>query len=243
MQTTISFTLLKYSKGKVSIATNDNIEKPEWQKKLQNQHSTNNGWLLLFRGFSDIWVPDGTNGHQDKWVRVREIIVRDPFVLESFRISTLNDVSKSNTEGKKRANNRYQNAESRLESYFRFPYQHVKNFFFNFFSLENVILFFHTFKTSLGPCIKRKFQKKGGMVQCLLSKYTLLPRSVRLGAFTLFFFRNFCYRPGCCNHVYSCILLTALLLPACHNVNRFVASSLFLCRVIFPCSYRILLLC
>ena len=57
------------------------------------------------------------------------------------------------------------------------------------------------------------------------------------------FFRNFCFRPGCCNYAHSCILLTPLLLPACHNVNRFVASSLFLCRVIFPYSYRILLLC
>ena len=46
-----------------------------------------------------------------------------------------------------------------------------------------------------------------------------------------------------CNHAHSCILLTPLLLHACHNVNRFVASSLFLCRVIFPYSYRILLLC
>ena len=49
--------------------------------------------------------------------------------------------------------------------------------------------------------------------------------------------------PGCSNHAHSCILLTPLLLTACHNVNRFVASSLFLRRVIFPYSYRILLLC
>ena len=63
--------------------------------------------------------------------------------------------------------------------------------------------------------------------------------------FALFFnfFRNFYSRLGCCNHAHSCILLTPLLLPACHNVNRFVASSLFLCRVIFSYSYRILLLC
>ena len=47
---------------------------------------------------------------------------------------------------------------------------------------------------------------------------------------------------GCCNHAHSCILLTPLL-PACHNVNRFVASSLFLCHVIFLYSYHILLLC
>ena len=40
-----------------------------------------------------------------------------------------------------------------------------------------------------------------------------------------------------------CNLLTLLLLPACHNVNRFVASSLFWHRVIFPYSYRIRLLC
>ena len=61
---------------------------------------------------------------------MREIIVRGLFVLESFRISTLNDVSQSNTEGEKRTNNHYQNAESSLERYFRFPDQHVKNFSF-----------------------------------------------------------------------------------------------------------------
>ena len=53
---------------------------------------------------------------------------------------------------------------------------------------------------------------------------------------------NWFREPRQSNHAHSCILLTPLLLPACHNVNRFVASSLFLCRVIFPYSYRILLL-
>ena len=61
---------------------------------------------------------------------------------------------RSNTEEKKRTNNHYQNAESSLERYFHFPYQYVKKIIFsNFFSLENAILFFHTFKTSVGTLI------------------------------------------------------------------------------------------
>ena len=36
------------------------------------------------------------------------------------------------------------------------------------------------------------------------------------------------------------VVLTPLLLPACHNVNRFVASFLFLYRDVFSSSHRIL---
>ena len=39
------------------------------------------------------------------------------------------------------------------------------------------------------------------------------------------------------------VFLTSLLLPAFDNANPFVAFSLFLYRVTFPSSYRILLLC
>ena len=54
--------------------------------KVALEKATSSESLVLlcdFNGFSDIWVPDRTKGHQDKWVR--EIIVRDPFVLESFQ--------------------------------------------------------------------------------------------------------------------------------------------------------------
>ena len=71
-------------KNKMSISTNVYMAKPEWQNKLQNQHSTYNGWLQL------------------------------------FRISTLNDMPRSNTEEEKRTNNHYQNAESSLENIFIF---------------------------------------------------------------------------------------------------------------------------
>ena len=107
MQTTIFFTLLKYPKRKMTIAINVNIAKPEWQKKLQNQHSTMAGCCYSegFRTFGSQTNGSGLWLGQGKWV------VRDPFDPESLRISTLNDVSKSNTEGKKRTNNHYQNAE------------------------------------------------------------------------------------------------------------------------------------
>ena len=36
-----------------------------------------------------------------------------------------------------------------------------------------------------------------------------------------------------CDHAYSCFFLTPLL-PACHNVNRFVASCLFFTVIVYP---------
>ena len=64
-------------------------------------------WLAAIRPIQKVFGHLGSE--QDEWAPgqmgpgqwVREMIVRDPFVLESFRISTLNDVSKSNTEGGK----------------------------------------------------------------------------------------------------------------------------------------------
>ena len=43
----------------------------------------------------------------------------------------------------------------------------------------------------------------------------------------------------CCNHAYSCFL-TPILLPADHDINRFVAFSFSFTVVIFPSFYRIL---
>ena len=44
------------------------------------------------------------------------------------RISTLNDMPRSNTEGEKRTNNHHQNAESSLERYFHYPYIFFQTF-------------------------------------------------------------------------------------------------------------------
>ena len=61
--------------------------------------------------------------------------------------------------------------------------------------------------------------------------------------YSLTFFSKFLLPSWLLQSCPSCIPLTPLLLPACHSVNRFIASSLFLYLVIFPNSYRILLLC
>ena len=82
-------------------------------------------------------------------------------------------------------------------------------------------------------------------IGCITVTYHWSPFLIRLVAYALQVEGKHCDRTQYfwvlqpCPVAHSCIFLISLL-PACRNVNRFVASSLFLYRVIFLLSYRIL---